>query len=173
MNQTDNQLILSFDMLYTNNHIQILKLLLPCFEPDTQKKLAVMIKYLEFQYTVAYFRKNPALPGAVCPDRTTGSFSGSDDIIEIFSRIRSFCTPTERAMFDQFSAMKKNMARYEEILNMVQLFSEFSSLSENTSSDNSANTSNPMDFLKNMLTGEQQAMFDLFSAAFSPDSTSQ
>ena len=174
MNQTENQWILSFDMLYTNNHIQILKLLLPCFEPETQKKLAVMIKYLELEYTVAYFRQNPDLPGAVCSDQTLMKGTNSqEDIVEIFSRIRSFCTPTERAMFDQLSTFKKNMEKYEEIMRIMQVFSDFSGLKEELSAPETTDSVNPMEFLKNMLTEEQQSMFDLFSAAFNQDPITQ
>ena len=32
MEQTDQQAVIAFDTLYTNNHIQILKILLPLFD---------------------------------------------------------------------------------------------------------------------------------------------
>lgn len=166
MENKDNELILSFDMLFTNNHIQILKLLLPYFESDAQKRVALLIKYLEFQYTLDYFKKNPNLPGAICiPAISSQANNGGPDIIEIFSRIRSFCTPSERALFDQLSSMKKNMERYEEIMSMMQMFSEFTDNSGNSHSSEQSEAA-PMDFLKNMLTPEQQNMFDLFQSAF-------
>ena len=169
MDNRENELILSFDMLYTSNHIQILKVLLPCFEPQIQKKLAVMIKFLEFQYTLDYFRANPNLPDAGLSERQSGSSGETEwDIVQIFSRIRSFCTPTERAMFDQLTNLKKNMDMYEEMMNMMQLFS---SLTGNTAADSYADAPqssdgfNPMEMLKNMLSPEQQTMFDMFQAA--------
>lgn len=51
--------IQTFDTLFTNNHIQIYKILLPYFEPPVQKQLAVYIKYLEFKYTLFYFQNHP------------------------------------------------------------------------------------------------------------------
>ena len=47
--------IQAFDTLFTNNHIQVYKILLPYFEPPMQKQLAVFIKYMEFRYTLSYF----------------------------------------------------------------------------------------------------------------------
>ena len=44
--------ILSFDTLYTNNHIQQLKILSSYLDHTTSLKLAVYINWLEFQYTL-------------------------------------------------------------------------------------------------------------------------
>ena len=52
--------ILAFDSIYTNNHIQMYKLLLPYFEPEMQKKMAIYIKFMEFQYTLSYFKNHPS-----------------------------------------------------------------------------------------------------------------
>lgn len=155
MEYTENKSILSFDMLYTSNHIQILKILLPCFECQMQKKLAVMIKYLELQYTIEYFRKHPQSPAS-----TTGLQGG--DIVEIFDQIRSFCTPSERVVFDQLTTLKQNMERYDEMMNMMQMFSGLGGMD----SGNSEESFNPMELLKNMLTPEQQSMFEMFTTAF-------
>ncbi len=47
--------IQAFDALFTTNHIQMYKILLPYLEASLQKQLAVYIKYMEFQYTLTYF----------------------------------------------------------------------------------------------------------------------
>ena len=47
MNVCENEAVIAFDTLYTQNHIQILKILLPYFDPYGQNHLAVWIKYLE------------------------------------------------------------------------------------------------------------------------------
>ena len=46
MNVCENEAVIAFDTLYTQNHIQILKILLPYFDPYGQNHLAVWIKYL-------------------------------------------------------------------------------------------------------------------------------
>ena len=38
--------------LYTTNQIQIMKILLPYCSPDSRRGLAVMIKFMEFDYTL-------------------------------------------------------------------------------------------------------------------------
>jgi len=168
MEYTENKSILSFDMLYTNNHIQILKILLPSFELQMQKKIAIMVKYLELQYTIEHFRKNPGLTSITACHmdnsqdlcKHTSGFHG--DIVEIFEQIRCFCTPTERAFFDQLTSLKQNMDRYEEMMNMMQIFSGISA----AETGNADEPFNPMNLLKNMLTPEQQSMFDMFQTAF-------
>jgi len=187
MENTENESVISFDTLFTNNHIQILKILLPYFERTVQKRLAVMIKYLEFQYTVDYFKRNPLLEGAsFSPRPPSQTHTKKPDIVHLFSQIRSFCTPSERAMFEQLASLKKNMEMYEELMQMMQLFSELSEnapqtaasasdcASPDTSSDfmksmESMDSLNPMDMLQNMLTPEQQSMFRMFQSAFSHD----
>jgi len=49
----------AFDTLFTNNRIQILKTLAYYIDPHLLKGLAVYIKFLELQYTLALFRKHP------------------------------------------------------------------------------------------------------------------
>ena len=188
MENFENERILSFDLLFTSNHIQILKVLLPYFDPEHQKKLVIMIKYLELQYAIEYFRRNPCLPGAFCNRKISeDEADGKDDIISLFSQIKAFCTPSERAVFDQLSSLKKNMDKYGEVMQMMQMFSEFSDLMNmesvfpfTGSQDQtqgkedgrfSSNSINPMDMLKNMLSDEQKAMFEMFASAY-PDNKS-
>ena len=54
-NEHDN--IIAFDTLYTNNHIQMLKIVMPYFDARVQGQLAVYIKYLEFRHT-PFIKKN-------------------------------------------------------------------------------------------------------------------
>ena len=51
--------VAAFDTLFTNNHIQMLKILVPYFDSTIQKNLAIYIKYLEFQYTLDLLKKYP------------------------------------------------------------------------------------------------------------------
>ncbi len=118
MNPIENEAICAFDTLYTNNHIQILKVLLPYFDLNAQKRLAILIKFMELRYTMEYFGR-----------QITSAYASRDglqqpDIVGIFEQIKSFCTPSERAMFDQLANMKKSMEMYEEMTNMMQLFSQ-------------------------------------------------
>ena len=160
MDQCENQSVIAFDTLYTTNHIQILKILLPFVDLPSQKKLIILIKFLELQYALACVNRFPA--SVPCENARTHPFSDpAPDIIALYEQIKNFCTPTERAMFEQLSNMKRGMEMYEEMTNMMKMFSQ---LDQKTGEDAAAGT-DPMELLKSMLSPEQQAMFDLFSAS--------
>lgn len=185
MEPNENEAVAAFDTLYTNNHIQILKVLLPYFDSKGRKHLTVLIKFMELRYTLEYFSRHAALDAASCEEhRESGK---QPDIVRIFEQIKNFCTPSERAMFDQLANMKKSMEMYEEMMGMMQLFSQLMPENENTSSGQDAFTgpaesaaqteasgtnsvpfgsSNPMDMLKGMLSPEQQTMFEMFQSSF-------
>ncbi len=192
MDPTENEAICAFDTLYTNNHIQILKVLLPYFDLKAQKRLAILIKFMELRYTMEYFGRRTTADSA-----SRGSLQ-QPDIVGIFEKIKSFCTPSERAIFDQLANMKKSMEMYEEMMNMMQLFSQLmpegaadapghatppdtaGSTGENAREPDAAapnslpfGSANPMDMLKGMLSPDQQAMFELFSASFGNPGTNK
>lgn len=173
MDPNENEAICTFDTLYTNNHIQILKVLLPYFDPNSQKRLAILIKFMELRYTMEYFGRQLAAGNVFRSGQ-------QPDIVGIFEQIKNFCTPSERAMFDQLANMKKSMEMYEEMMKMMQLFSQImpesdadtdapdSSRTESADAPQSASPfgqMGPMDMLKGMLSPEQQAMFDLFTSS--------
>lgn len=59
METIKNEQIYAFDSLYTTNHIQMLKILLPCLNPPLQKNLALYIKFLELRYTISFLNAHP------------------------------------------------------------------------------------------------------------------
>ena len=104
MEPCENEAIAAFDTLYTQNHIQILKVLLPYFDPASQKSIAVWIKYMELQYTMVCAKRHPAM---VCCETLE-----KPDIADIFEKIKNFCTPQERAVFGHICSMKKSLEMY-------------------------------------------------------------
>ena len=78
--------VIAFDTLFCTNHIQMLKVMLPYMDNQTQKSMAVYIKFLELNYTMEYFRRHPNrakknrhsfLYGCLCPDRGYATASGT------------------------------------------------------------------------------------------------
>lgn len=59
MEKHDKDFLQTFDALYTTNQIQIMKILLPYCNPDSRRGLAVMIKFMEFDYTLRFARTHP------------------------------------------------------------------------------------------------------------------
>lgn len=193
MEPVENEAVAAFDTLYTNNHIQILKILLPYFDFKGKKHLAVLIKFMELRYTMEYFGRHSTLDADAQNSRKKSA--QQPDIVRIFEQIKNFCTPSERAMFDQLANMKKSMEMYEEMMGMMQMFSQLMPEGENAQDESAAcdgrpecagqsgsdrhkpdapgsqsmnpfANANPMDMLKGMLSPEQQAMFEMFQGSF-------
>lgn len=117
--------IQAFDALYTNNHIQIYKLLLPYFEPAVQKQLTVLIKYLELKHTLLYLREHP---NAVRPKEDCSDSSA------VCQEILPFCSPSEKAqlkkLMELFATMENAQEMMETISAMKELFPEGFSVGE-------------------------------------------
>ena len=56
MEQKDTSQISAFDTLFSNNHIQMLKVLLPYMDNQFQKYLAIYIKFQELQVALNFVR---------------------------------------------------------------------------------------------------------------------
>lgn len=65
MDKNRSSKVVAFDTLFSTNHIQMLKVLLPYADHQTQKTLAVYIKFLELNYTLDFTESTPSLFAAV------------------------------------------------------------------------------------------------------------
>ena len=97
MEKRDNDSIQAYDTLYTTNQIQILKILLPYCGQDIRRSLAVLIKFLELQYTLAFTLTHPE-----CFREPPLPFSLND----LCDRIKGYCPPQPFSMLEQFQAMQ-------------------------------------------------------------------
>ena len=99
MSENKQDGIAIFDTLSTNNHICMMKLLLPLLSPSMQKGFAIYIKFQELQYTLQYFTKHPlGLVGA----NTTGA---SPDTNAVLDSILPYCAEKERQRLTQMKNM--------------------------------------------------------------------
>lgn len=153
--------ILAFDTLYTNNHMKILKLLLPYVDPKHQKLLTLYIKWQEFVFTMEFFDQYSA-----CICSSDFSNKQSPDIKRIIPLVLPYCTDKEKQLLSQFNQiqnMKDMMDGIKEYFPIIQQF--MSSGGFNTSSTTTTDgpgSINIMDMLKNMLSEEQLSMFSMF-----------
>lgn len=146
--ENENDSIVLFDTLFTTNHLQILKALVPYLEPPMQKQMAIYIKYSEFQYTLSYYKDRHAqIAGCSAFERKNFDFP------EFYNCIKGYCTEDERQKLEQIANMMNAMAGYKEMMSMMEMMQQMSS---------ETGDSDPMDMIKNMLSPEQQAMFDMF-----------
>lgn len=107
--------ILAFDSIYTNNHIQMYKLLLPYFEPETQKKMAIYIKFMEFQYTLSYFKNHPyaCQPRQPMPDADV-----------LCKELSPYCNREEKQKLDRFSRYSSSVKNAQEMMEMAAMMKD-------------------------------------------------
>lgn len=110
-----------FDTHFTNNHICMMKILLPLLPPTLQKNIAVYIKYQELQYTMQYFRK---LTNS--RNRLFDKLSSTDnaDFTTIFEEILPYCTPQEKQAFTHMRNMHQSFQNMKDMLEMLETMKE-------------------------------------------------
>lgn len=163
--EENTEAILAFDMLYTTNHMKILKLLIPYLESEHQKKLAVFIKWQELIFTLNFLKQYSA--SLYSSDFKQGKKLDLNNIIPL---LVPYCNETEKNIISQFSQMQNMMNVMEQIQVYMPLIQQFiSSMSGDGTSQNDMNQggvdvggNNMMNMLKNMMSEEQQAMFSMF-----------
>lgn len=174
--------VIAFDTLFSTNHIQMLKVILPYMDNQTQKSMAVYIKFLELSYTIEFYKKHP-YPVCGCMQK-----EAAPDMYEMCSELLPYCTESEKKQLEQLRNMFKTMEMYKEMSQTMDMMKDvfpemgnlFSASSEENESGGEASSSGDasskkenasgspfgnmdiMGMLMNMLTPEQKEMFDLF-----------
>ncbi len=173
MDSNEHSKVTAFDTLFCTNHIQMLKVMLPYMENQMQKSMAVYIKFLELNYTIAYFKKHP-YPLYGCGERET-----SPDLFSLCSELLPYCTETEKRQLEQIRSMFQTMEMYKEMSKTMDLMKDFMPdmadfsnafggsqvFGENSSDGNSSSPGGGFDImnmLMNMLTPEQKQMYEMF-----------
>lgn len=109
--------VLPFDTCFCNDHIRMLKILVPFMDSSLQKYLALYIKYLEIRYIMECFN-HPILLTGTCFD--TKKPRNNMDFTSILDRITPLCSPAQkeqflhiRNLFDTFMNLKNMMEMME------------------------------------------------------------
>lgn len=98
-----------FDSLYTNEHIQMLKIIYSSLSPQAKQSFAPIIKYLEFKYTITLTKSG--FPAGTNEKEQNDTVSM---IQHIYEEIRPLLSETE----------KKQFSKIDEIYNMFQTFQQ-------------------------------------------------
>lgn len=174
MEKNGNDKITAFDTLFTTNHIQMLKILMPYFDPPMRKQLVIYIKYLELRYALSYFDSNShELYG--CAEGYGHSLDGADpfgkeefNINKICSELLPYCTSDEKQKVEQISGLFRSMEMYKEMSQTLEVMKDFMpdfspDSAQDSNSSGGMNQENGMtEMLMNMLSPEQKAMFEMF-----------
>lgn len=140
----ENDYTIVFDHFYTNNHIQILKSLLPFFPANQPSYLPVLIKFLELQYTLSLAKKG--IP-SIKPD-ITASGRKNPDLNEIHEAVKKYLAPGEEKSFQQLLSMIQTFENVKEMQKMMEMFQ-----SMNGSDEPTANPFPDLSELEHMLEG--------------------
>lgn len=152
--------ITAFDTLFSTNHIQMLKILLSYSDTQSQKFLAVYIKFLELNYTIEFCKRNQHMQSECFPlcGCTTRDFS--PDIQKLCAELLPFCTETEKKQLEQIKNLFQGMSMATEMSKTLEMIKEFMPDMSDFSPD--GNSFNMEDMLMNMLSPEQKEMFTMF-----------
>lgn len=172
MDSNEHNKVIAFDTLFSTNHIQMLKVILPCLDNQTQKTLAVYIKFLELNYTINFYKRNP-YPLCGCMEKET-----SPDIGKLCGELLPYCTESEKKQLKQILSLFENMEMYKQMMQTMDAmkdimpdmgtagfgnnFADWNADSSDEASEHPSSGLDIMGILMNMLTPEQKQMYELF-----------
>lgn len=156
MDSNECSKVIAFDTLFCTNHIQMLKIILPYMDNQAQKSMAIYIKFLELNYTIEFFKKNPCrqrlYPPCGCAENET-----SPDLFKMCTELLPYCTENEKKQLEQIRNIFQGMEMYREMSKTMDMMKDFmpdmsdfmnfmpdanafaASLSPETAAENSAN----------------------------------
>lgn len=137
-----------FDTLISSTKLDMMKLFLPMIPASYQSMFALFIKFQEMQETIRIFKNYPN--GIQFSDFLPEV--GVGDSPDIVSIMKPYLPEENREMFDNISNM----------MNIMEMMNTMSSMTGEEDS---------MDFLKNMLSPDQQAMFDTMNQMYDDPET--
>ena len=134
-----------FDCRIATQSLQLTKLLIPYLPRETQRIMAIYVKFMEFQNTWSSFR---------------AFRQKSNTTQDIFQELRPYMPPSACDSIDN-------------IMNMMSMMEMMQSMQEMQEPDNETTSGfsfDPMQMMQGMLTPEQQGMFDMYNTMFSAES---
>lgn len=155
MERNEHDKITAFDTLFTTNHIQMLKIVMPYMDIPIRRQMAVYIKYLELRYTLSYYSSHCVELCGCSMNPMSSSKKEDFNISKICSEILPYCTAEEKQKVEQFAGLFRSMEMYREMSQTFEMMKDFAP-------GNGGTEDGMMDILINMLSPEQKSMFDMF-----------
>lgn len=99
-------MLTTLDQIANQNHLQMIKAMLPYLPSAHQGMLSMLIKVRELQNVASYFRHPPT--------RLTSCSGGQEAVClsDMLNDIRNYCDENEKAMIDQISGLLSAMELY-------------------------------------------------------------
>ena len=133
-----------FDCRIATQSLQLTKLLIPYLPRETQRIMAIYVKFMEFQNTWSSFRAFKQK-----------SYTTQD----IFQELRPFMPPSASESIDNLMNM----------MSMMEMMQSMQEMQDTDSETTSGFGFDPMQMMQGMLTPEQQGMFDMYNTMFSAE----
>lgn len=150
MNPSESDKMTPFDSLISPRQLQLLKLFIPYIPIKSQRMLAVYAKFMELKYTLQFFQGfQKDIHAQTCPNPISSPFDMLDEI-------RPYLSEDEQNRLDSFA----------NLLSMMELVSSLQTFSDPGCKNSDMGKANPMDIMKEMLSPEQQEMFEAYSSMF-------
>lgn len=144
----------AFDAATQKHQLEIIKAAIPYIGTSEQKLISVYVKATELADTITIFQKPESSIG-IC---SLGNKQGS--ILDLLNDIKVVCTNTEKETINMIT----------NYLNAFQLYNSYQKTFGNDENENNQNSPNGMfDHLKDLLTPEQQKMFETYSVMFNSE----
>lgn len=126
--------IMAFDTLFTNNRIQMYKILLSYLQPAAQQKFAIYIKLMELQYTISFFQNYPlaAMRGLPHEEPTNTAL--------IIDELLPFCDTSQKEQMKNLKIMLQNFENMQEMMETMQMMKELFPDGMGMGTDNGSNS---------------------------------
>ena len=98
----------SIDTLIQDRHLEMIKAALPYLDSPRQRTMAMMVKFMELQRTVALFN-TPGNNLRMCSQEETQE----DAPFQMLTAIREYCTDKEKEMVDNIMTFVQMFSTYE------------------------------------------------------------
>ena len=130
---SDEDYVSIFDHLYTNNHIQILKSLLPFMETSDTLYLPILIKYMELKYTISllqHSRKNTTSNEIRIAQKSIpneSKINSNMNLNDIYKIIHKYLAPNEDKAFSNILNTMQTIKNFQEMQSLMESFRKLNS----------------------------------------------
>lgn len=106
MNDNFSNAMTPFDQYISTQSMQMVKLIIPFLPPQSQRMLAIYVKFQELSHTMSFFR-------------SMSSHCHTPE--DMFDSLKPFLSPSDLESFDQMQNMMNMMSMMQEMQNMPDM----------------------------------------------------
>jgi hypothetical protein len=94
------------DQIANQNHLQLVKAALPYIRPQTQKQFSILIKMMELQNILRFYKSNS------CCIHACDTSSEQTGMLDMLTNIRNYCEGEEAELVDQWIQFASTLELY-------------------------------------------------------------